>query len=80
MAGEVTIARERTPRSVNSVRTAPRGRRLNYEDDVVTVYDDKGNVDYRGIHDYSPYKDDKMTWDDKAKNYKLQHGYRLVVG
>ena len=30
----------------------PKGKKVHYEDDLVRVYDDKGNVDYEGMLDY----------------------------
>lgn len=79
MASEVMSARESGTNPINAVRNAPSGKRLNYDDDYVTVYDADGRVDYQGINDYSPYKYEDMKWDEKAKNYKLPRGYRLVV-
>lgn len=86
MAGEVSIARERRANPINSTGRAmkvPKGRRLNYDDDIVTVYDEKGKKVSEGMWDYSPYNNDEtyetMKWDDTAKNYKLAHGYRMVV-
>lgn len=86
MARETFTAREVGANPINArngsrrrTKGVPAGQKLRYEDDLVTVYDDKGKVAYRGIHDYSPYKYDDWTWDDQAKNYKLPNGYRFVV-
>jgi len=61
----------------------PKGKKLNYDDDIVTVYDEKGKKVSEGMWDYSPYNNDEtydtMKWDDTAKNYKLANGYRMVV-
>ena len=61
----------------------PKGKKLNYDDDIVTVYDEKGKKVSEGMWDYSPYNNDEtyesMKWDDTEKNYKIAHGYRLVV-
>lgn len=91
---ETTVAREngvKGLRSQNAIgvrsrtRAAkiPKGKKLNYDDDIVTVYDDKGKKVSEGMWDYSPYNNDEtydiMKWDDTAKNYKLAHGYRMVV-
>lgn len=94
MAKEITTARERTAnglRSQNAIKERtrtraakiPKGKKLNYDDDIVTVYDEKGKKVSEGMWDYSPYNNDDtydtMKWDDTAKNYKLAHGYRMVV-
>lgn len=94
MAQEVTTARERSlTRNTSNVergevrtgRSAkiPKGKELNYDDDIVSIYDDKGKKVSEGMWDYSPYNNDDtydtMKWDDTAKNYKLAHGYRMVV-
>lgn len=61
----------------------PKGKKLNYDDDIVAIYDDKGKKVSEGMWDYSPYNNDEtydsMKWDDTAKNYKIARGYRLVV-
>lgn len=92
MAKEVMTAREdgvKGLRSRNATggrgRSAkiPKGKKLNYDDDIVTVYDEKGKNVSEGMWDYSPYNNDEtydtMKWDDTAKNYKLANGYRMVV-
>ena len=94
MAKEITTARERTAqglRSQNAIsertrtRAAkiPKGKRLGYDDDIVSVYDEKGKKVSEEMWDYSPYNNDEtydsMKWDDKAGNYTIAHGYRLVV-
>ena len=61
----------------------PKGKKLNYDDDIVSIYDDKGKKVSEGMWDYSPYNNDEtydsMKWDDKAGNYTIARGYRLVV-
>lgn len=61
----------------------PKGKKLNYDDDIVSVYDEKGKKVSEEMWDYSPYNNDEtydsMKWDDTAKNYKIANGYRLVV-
>lgn len=94
MAKEITTARERTAKGLRSqnainertrTRAAkiPKGKELNYDDDIVTVYDENGKKVSEGMWDYSPYRTDEtyetMKWDDTAKNYKLPNGYRIVV-
>lgn len=56
----------------------PRGKRINYEDDLVQVYNDRGQVDYEGILDDCPYKDDDYRWNEKEQCYDLPHGYKMI--
>ena len=56
----------------------PYGKRINYEDDVVLVYDNKGNIVYKGIVDYCPYKDDPYTWNEAGGYYDLEQGYKMT--
>lgn len=44
-------------------------KRIQYEDDLVIVYDEKGNVAYRGIEDYDPNKDLDWRWNAAAGHY-----------
>lgn len=59
------------------------GRRLEYEDDVVVVRNPDGGVDYKGIFDYCPYKEDFDNGDwmfDGEKYEDRDHpGYTLEV-
>ena len=70
--------------AIQSQKTTPKnskvpgGKRVNYEDDFVEVYDDKGKKVYSGILDDTPYKDEDYRWNEKDKNYDLPHGYKMV--
>lgn len=57
----------------------PKGGHLNYDDDEISVYDDKGREVERGIYDDSSYKGEDMKWNERDGNYDLRHGYKLVV-
>ena len=46
-------------------------RRIQYEDDVVVVYDKNGAALYEGIEDYEPYKREPWRWDDTIGGYRL---------
>ena len=59
-------------------RAVPSGNRVMYEDDLVEVYDAKGNLEYSGMLDYTDYKNDTARWNDKDKNYDLPNGYKMV--
>lgn len=48
-------------------------KRINYEDDIVIVYNPKGEVDYKGIEDYNQYRDADWTWNEEHKYYTHVH-------
>lgn len=50
-------------------------KRIDYEDDVVIVYDPDGKEIYKGIEDYEPMKDEYWKWDSSENCYKLD-GYK----
>lgn len=55
-----------------------KGKKIQYEDDLVRVYTDKGEVDYEGILDDCPYKYDDYKWNEKEQCYDLPHGYKMI--
>ena len=57
-----------------------KGRKIQYEDDLVIVYDDKGNVAYKGMEDYDPNKDLDWKWDDKRGGYVYKGWFKVCVG
>jgi hypothetical protein len=59
----------------------PKGNKVEFEDDIVSVYDAKGIKVYHGILDYCPFKDDfddHGVWDANNNRYKLPNDYVLV--
>ena len=68
-----TQSQKKTPKN-----RVPGGKRINYDDDIVEVYDNKGKKVYTGILDDTPYKYEDYRWNDKDKNYDLPHGYKMV--
>jgi len=54
--------------------------RIEYEDDLVIVYNDKGEVAYKGIEDYDPNKDEDWVWDEKIVGYRYKGWTKFVVG
>lgn len=52
--------------------------RIDFDDDIVVVYDDKGNVDYKGMFDYCPYKYDIEEAPYKDGFYQLPHNYKAT--
>lgn len=55
----------------------PKGKRIQYEDDMVVVYDPAGNVIYKGIEDDEPMKRENWKWSNK-RNYYYLNGYVKV--
>ena len=53
--------------------TYPEGKRIQYEDDLVVVYDPSGEEIYKGMEDYEPMKDENWKWD-------MFHGYYTLNG
>ena len=53
------------------------GKRIQQEDDVVRVYNEKNQVVYEGIYDYCPYKYDESWFKDGYYDLK-NGGYRMV--
>ena len=56
----------------------PSGNHIGHDDDLVVVYDEKGNVAYQGILDYCPYKYEDYKWNEADGNYDLPNGYKMV--
>ena len=60
----------------------PKGNKVEFEDDIVTVYNGRnGKIVYHGILDYCPFKDDfddYGKWNEENENYDLPSGYVLV--
>ena len=56
-----------------------RGRKIDYDDDMVVVYDANGNVIYKGIEDYEPHKDENWKWDESIGGYRLNGMIKVCV-
>ena len=52
-------------------------RRVNFDDDLVIVYDEDDREIYRGLEDYEPMKDEPWKWDNESQSYKLDK-YRKI--
>lgn len=64
------------------MKKVPSGCVILCEDDIVQVYDEKGNMVFNDSLDYCPYKDDFIEhgqWNGEDRNYDLSNGYKLVV-
>lgn len=52
-------------------------KEIEYEDDIVIVYDSNGNELYRGLEDYEPNKDEPWVYNVKTREYTY-NGMRKV--
>lgn len=50
--------------------------RINFEDDIVIVYDGDKEI-YKGLEDYEPMKDEDWRWDNATQSYVLGN-YRKI--
>lgn len=55
-------------------------RRIDYDDDLVIVYDTKGKIIYKGLEDYEPMKDEPWRWDENIKGYRLEGMTKVCIG
>ena len=54
--------------------------RIDYDDDLVIVYDAKGKIIYKGLEDYEPMKDEPWRWDESIKGYRLDGMTKVCIG
>lgn len=52
-------------------------KEIEYEDDIVVVYDSNGNELYRGLEDYEPNKYEPWVYNEKTGEYTY-NGMRKV--
>ena len=57
-----------------------KGNRIDYEDDLVVVYDAGGEIIYKGMEDYEPYKDEPWKWDEQIGGYRFDGMVKVCVG
>ena len=55
-----------------------KGKRIQYEDSLVIVYNEKNEIVEKEILDYSVYKYERRTWNEKGGYYDLDHNYKMV--
>lgn len=55
-------------------------KEINYDDDLVIVYDANGNEIYKGTEDYEPMKDGFWLWDETIKGYRLDNYIKICIG
>lgn len=52
-------------------------KRVEYEDDLIIIKDKDGKVEYKGLFDYSPYKDEQWKYDSSRDLYTLPCGHTM---
>lgn len=55
------------------------GKRINYEDDLVRVFDKDGNEVYSGMEDYEPMKDEDWKFDKDLGAYRLDDFIKVCI-
>ena len=66
---------------VNETRITGAGR-IDFDDDIVAVYTPDGKLEYKGILDECPYKDDDMKYDKSTMTYRVEGprgDYRIIA-
>lgn len=66
---------------VNEARITGAGR-IDFDDDIVAVYTPDGKLEYKGILDECPYKDDDMKYDKSTMTYRVdgpRGDYRIIA-
>ena len=56
--------------------------RIDFDDDIVAVYTPDGKLEYKGILDDCPYKDDDMKYDKSTMTYRVEGprgDYRIIA-
>lgn len=54
--------------------------RINFEDDLVVVFDTDGTELYKGMEDYEPMKDEDWKYDAGEQVYRLGGYIKVCVG
>lgn len=52
---------------------------ISFDDDIVIVFDENGEVIYKGMEDYEPMKNEDWIWDRKSKSYKLDKYTKICI-
>lgn len=54
-------------------------KRIQYEDDIVIVYNASGKEVYRGLEDYDPNKDLDWEWDEATGRYEYKGWHKVCL-
>lgn len=53
---------------------------IEYDDDLVAVYNEKGEKVYSGLEDYEPMKNEHWLWDKSINGYRFENYIKILVG
>lgn len=54
-------------------------KQIEFEDDIVIVYDGDDNQIYKGLEDYEPMKDADWKWYNDIQGYKFQDFLKICI-
>ena len=54
-------------------------KRIEFEDDLVIVFDGNESQIYKGIEDYEPMKDEDWKWDPSENVYRLNKYIKICL-
>ena len=56
-------------------KAMPKGKKIEYEDDLVIVYNEEGSIIYKGLEDYEPMRYENWKWNEEKQYYTLGNDY-----
>ena len=54
-------------------------KRIDFDDDLVIVFDKNDSQIYKGIEDYEPMKDEDWKWDPSENVYRLNKYIKICL-
>lgn len=54
-------------------------KRIEFDDDLVIVYDEAGNEAYRGLEDYDPNKDLDWRYNEATGRYEYRGWTKICI-
>ena len=54
-------------------------KQIDFEDDLVIVYDENETQIYKGIEDYEPMKDENWQWDPSENVYRFDKYIKICL-
>ncbi len=54
-------------------------KQIDYEDDIVVVYDASGKCVYKGSEDFEPMKDCDWKWNNKKEQYEYDEYIKICL-
>ena len=53
---------------------------INYEDDIVVVFNEKGEEIYKGLEDYEPMRREPWEYDFDIDAYRFENYIKVCIG